>query len=55
MIQQIIPSKFRAGNWIEINDETKAKYDNSNFRFKSSMITSNLCDYTDSLNNIMRH
>ena len=27
------PSKFRARNWIEINDEPKGKFDNSNIRF----------------------
>ena len=41
------PSKFRARNWVEINDESKGKYDNSNVRFKTSMIRSNLCDYSD--------
>ena len=32
------PSKFRARNWVEINDESKGKYDNSNIRFKTAMI-----------------
>ena len=32
---------------VEINDESKGKYDNSNIRFKTSMIRSNLCDYSD--------
>ena len=41
------PSKFRTGNWFEINDELKEKYDNNNIRFKISMIRSNLCDYSD--------
>ena len=41
------PSKFRTRNWDEINDESKGKYDNSNIRFKTSMIRSNLCDYSD--------
>ena len=40
-------SKFRTGNLVEINDESKRKYDNSNIRFKTSMIRSNLCDYSD--------
>ena len=31
------PSKFRARNWVEINDESKGRYDNSNIRFKTSM------------------
>ena len=41
------PSKFRTRNWDEINDESKGKYDNSNIRFKTSIIRSNLCDYSD--------
>ena len=36
------PSKFRTRNWVEINDQSKGKYDNSNIRFKTSMIRSNL-------------
>ena len=42
------PSKFGTRNWVEINDESKGRYDNSNIRFKTSMIRSNLCDYSDS-------
>ena len=42
-------SKFRTINWVDINDESKGKYDNSNIRFKTSMIKSNLCDYSDHL------
>ena len=41
------PSKFRTRNWVEINDESKGRYDNSKIRFKTSMIRSNLCDYSD--------
>ena len=41
------PSKFRTRNWVEINDESKGRYNNSNIRFKTSMIRSNLCDYSD--------
>ena len=32
---------------VEINDESKGKYDNSNIRFKTSKIRSNLYDYSD--------
>ena len=39
-------SKFRTRNQVENND-SKGKYDNSNIRFKKSMIRSNLCDYSD--------
>ena len=42
------PSKFSTRNWVEINDESKERYDNSNIRFKTSLIKSNLCDYSDS-------
>ena len=41
------PSKVRTRNWVEINDESKGKYDNSNIRFKMSIIRSNSCDYSD--------
>ena len=41
------PSKFRTRNWVEINDESRGKYDSSNIKFKTSMISSDLCDYGD--------
>ena len=41
------PSKFKTRKWVEINDETRGKYSNSNIKFKTSMIRSNLCDYND--------
>ena len=40
-------SKLRRRNWVEINDVSKGRYDNSNIRFKSSMIRSSLCNYSD--------
>ena len=40
-------SKSRTRNWAEINDRSKGRYHNSNFRFKKSIIRSNLCDYSD--------
>ena len=39
-------SKFRRTNWLEINDESKGRYDNSNIRFKTPMLRSSLCDYS---------
>ena len=36
------PSKFRTRNWVEINGESKGRYDSSNIRFKTSMIRSSL-------------
>ena len=41
------PSKFRTRNWIEINDESRGNYANSDIRFKTTMLRSNLCDYAD--------
>ena len=41
-------SKFRARNWVEINDESRENYTNSDIRFKTRMLRSNLCDYSDS-------
>ena len=42
------PSKFRTKNWVEINDESRVTYNtNSHNKFKTSMIRSNLCDYSD--------
>ena len=41
-------SKFRKRNWVEINDESRENYANSDIRFKSTMLRSNLCDYADS-------
>ena len=41
-------SKFRTRNWVEINDELRGNYANSDIRFKSSILRSNLCEYPDS-------
>ena len=41
-------SKFRTRNWVERNDESRGNYVNSDFRFKTAMLRSNLCDYADS-------
>ena len=40
-------SKFRTRNWVELIDESKRKYDNSNIEFETSMMRSNLWDYSD--------
>ena len=42
------PSTFRTGNWAEINDESRGNYANSDIRFKTTMLRSNLWDYADS-------
>ena len=41
-------SKFRTRNWVEINDESRGNYANSDIIFKITMLRSNLCDYADS-------
>ena len=41
------PSKFRTRNWVEINDESRGTYTSSDIKFKTTMLTSNLCDYAD--------
>ena len=42
------PSKFRTRNWIEINDEARGTYShNKQIKFKTSMLRSSLCDYSD--------
>ena len=42
------PSKFRTRNWIEINNESRGVYIvNSQIKFKTTMLKSSLCDYSD--------
>ena len=42
------PSKFKTKNWVEINDESKGAYNvNSQIKFKTTMLKSSLCDYSD--------
>ena len=42
------PSKFKTKNWVEINDESRRTYDvNSQIKFKTTMLKSTLCDYSD--------
>ena len=42
------PSKFRPRNWVEINDESRGAYNiNSQIKFKTTMLKSSLCDYSD--------
>ena len=41
-------SKFGTKNWVEINDESRGKYNvNSQTKFKIIMLKSSLCDYGD--------
>ena len=42
------PSKFRTKNWVLINDDARGSYNkNSQGKFKTSMLKSSLCDYSD--------
>ena len=42
------PSKFRTRNWVEINDQSRGTYNvNSQIKFKTSMLRSSLCNYSD--------
>ena len=42
------PSKFRTKSWFEINDESRGTYPvNRQINFKTSMLRSSLCDYSD--------
>ena len=49
------PNKFRTRNWVEINYESRAAYNNNdnnlnnsnNIKFKTSMIRTNLFHYSD--------
>ena len=42
------PTKFRTKNWVEINDDSRGTYNtNSQIRFKTSMLRSSLCDYSE--------
>ena len=43
------PSKFRTKNWVEINDDIRCAYSpNKLIRFKTAMLRSSLCYYSDS-------
>ena len=42
------PSKFRTRNWVEINDDIQCSYSpNKQIRFKTAMLRSSSCDYSD--------
>ena len=42
------PSKFKTRNWVEINGESRGAYNvNSQIKFKTTMLKSSLCDYSD--------
>ena len=40
--------KFKTKNWVEVNDESRETYSvNSQVKFKTTMLKSSLCDYSD--------
>ena len=42
------PSEFKTKNWVEIDDESTRTYNaNSQIKFKTTMLKSSLCDYSD--------
>ena len=42
------PFKFRTKNWVETNDESRGTYNvNSQIKFKTTMLKSSLCHYSD--------
>ena len=42
------PSKFKTKNWVQVNDESRGTYNvNSQIKFKTTMLKSSLCDYSD--------
>ena len=42
------PSKFRTKHWVEINNESRGAYNiNSQIKFKTTMLKSRLCNYSD--------
>ena len=42
------PSKFRTKNSVEINDDSRGTYSSDKqIRFKTAMLRSSLCDYSD--------
>ena len=46
------PSKFRTKNCVEINDDLRGVYSpNKQIRFKTSLLRSSLCNYSDAYSN----
>ena len=41
------PSRCRTRNWIEINDESRGTYTGNGIKFKTIMLRSRLCDFSD--------
>ena len=49
---QLQTSKIRTKNWIEKNDKSRGTYNvNSKIKFKTTVLKSRLCNYSDAYNN----
>ena len=47
------PPKFRTRNWVKISDESQGTHNASDqIKYTTSMIRSNLCDYSDAYINV---
>ena len=48
LLNDLTESKFVTKKWVEVNDLSSGQYSvNKNIRFKTSMLRSDLCDYSD--------
>ena len=48
LLNDLTLSKFVSRNWVEVNDLSSGQYSvNKNIRFKTPMVRSDLCDYSD--------
>ena len=41
------PSKFRTRKWVKVSNDSSGTYTNADFKFKTTMLKSDLCDYAD--------
>ena len=48
-------SKFKTKNWVEVNDYSRGIYNvGSQIKFKTTMLKSSLCDYSDAYIHVRR-
>ena len=47
ILKKLFEKKFVTKTWIELNDLSRCQYSVNKHRFKTSMIRSYLCDYSD--------
>ena len=48
LLNDLAVSKFVTKEWIKVNDLSSGQYSvNKNIRFKTSILRSDLCDYSD--------